>query len=257
MENKNNSGIVLTDEQKQQAKEYIEDQMTKLGEVFSQCWESDEFRDAFIEDPKAIFEEYEIAYDKNANYKVFQTPDKTLVHILPYKGVKKAIKNFSDLMMRHVEDIDDEDEKQVLPEDWSWQIIQNTEDTYYIPIPLCPENLTPEELELVNGGCIVGLLIFVFQTATIATTTSVATEVVAVALADVLVFAEAVGAVAALAVGYAAYVTVVYQVANFTTMYTTDTSTGAWIFADTAVINEKASNAINNAFNNIGNDPLR
>lgn len=43
--------IKLTEEQQKQ----LEEQQTRLGEIFSQCWESDEFKQAFIEDPKSIF----------------------------------------------------------------------------------------------------------------------------------------------------------------------------------------------------------
>lgn len=235
--------VELTEEQKQQAKEFLEDQMTKLGEVFSQCWESDEFKEAFIEDPKAIFDEYGINYDKERRYKVFQTPDKTLVHVLPYKGVKQGIKNFADLLYKHVEDIEDNDEKQVLPEDWSWQIYQNTEDMYYIPIPLCPEDLTPEELELVNGGCLVAILVFVFQSAVLATTTTGVAETFAlfVAYVDVMLAAEVAFAAAVAVAAVEALLAVTTLMANFEYSYTTNTNTGAYIVADTIVFEETQS----------------
>ncbi len=43
--------------------------------------------------------------------------------------------------------------KQIIPEGWSIQLLQNTEDVDYIVIPASPEELTPEELEMINGGC--------------------------------------------------------------------------------------------------------
>lgn len=252
--------IELTEEQKQQAKEILEDQMTKLGEVFSQCWESDEFRDAFIEDPKAIFEEYGVNYDKDKNYKVFQTPDKTLVHILPYKGVKTGVKSFTETLLKHVEDIDDEAEKQVLPEGWSWQIFQNTEDTFYIPIPLCPENLTPEELELVNGGCIVAILIFVFQTGVLATTAAGVTETFAmfVVVVDAMLAAEVAFAAAAAVIVAATLLSVAVLMVHWTYSYTTDTNTGAYIFVASAAIEETPSRLPGSGNNaSIGTDPRR
>ena len=63
------------------------DVRTALGEVFSQCWESEEFKQHFKEDPKSVFEEYGVPYED------------------------------------------------------------------YIVIPASPEELTPEELEMINGGC--------------------------------------------------------------------------------------------------------
>ena len=128
----------------------MNDQATKLGEVFSQCWESEVFKKAFIENPKAIFDEYGVAYKKDSNYKVIDTPDKTIIHVLPYKGVKQGMQQVCDILMNHVKDLKDDEEKQVLLEGWSWQIYQNTEDTFYLPLPICPENLSPEELELVH-----------------------------------------------------------------------------------------------------------
>lgn len=232
--------IELTEEQKLQAKELVEDQMTKLGEVFSQCWESDEFKQAFIEDPKAIFDEYGIGYDKNKNYKVIETPEKTMIHVLPYKGIKESIKAFNDLLLKHVEDVEDGDAKQVLLPDWSWQLYQNTEDTYYVPIPLCPENLTPEELELVNGGCLIFVLIFAFQTEAVATTTTVAAEVEALIVAVV----SAIGAIDAVAAAFVllaiaeAIAAVTSVVANVEYMYTLTEQTGAFVFVHNAAIDE-------------------
>lgn len=232
--------VEITEEQKKQAKELLEDQMTKLGEVFSQCWESDEFRDAFIEDPKAIFDEYGINYDKDKRYKVFQTPDKTLVHILPYKGVKQALKNFEDIMNKRVEDIEDDGEKQILPEDWSWQVYQNTEDMFYIPIPLCPENLTPEELELVNGGCLVAILIFVFQTSVLATTAAGVAETFAlfVAVTDVVMAAELAFAAVAGVIAVEALLTLTTLMVHWEYSYTTVENTGAYIAANTVIVAE-------------------
>lgn len=219
--------IELTDEQKQQAKEIVEDQMTKLGEVFSQCWESKEFKKAFMEDPKAIFDEYEIKYDDNKNYKIIETPEKTMIHVLPYKGVKKSIKAFNDLLLKHVEDVEDDDAKQVLLEGWSWQLYQNSEDTYYIPIPLCPENLTPEELELVNGGCLIFVLLFVAEMEAAVTTTTTMAEI-EVFLYVALAAAAVMDAAAVLAIVVAEAIIVLGTV-EF--IYTAQVSTGAWVYS--------------------------
>ena len=59
---KDNTIDKLSESQKEELKRQFNDQLQKLGEVFSQCWESEEFKQAFISDPKAIFKEYEINY---------------------------------------------------------------------------------------------------------------------------------------------------------------------------------------------------
>lgn len=183
----------LTQEQKEELKKRIDDQMQKLGEVFSQCWESEEFKKAFMEDPKAIFREYEINYDDSKEYRIIDTPEKTMIHVLPYEGIRPAMEKLNEILMKNVSDLGDEDAKQLLLEDWKWQIYQCTEDIIYMPIPLCPENLTPEELEMVNGGCLLLAAFFVFVAEAVGTVTSVA---VVVELAIAATVFQAVAAIA-------------------------------------------------------------
>lgn len=189
----------MSDADKAKLKETVEDQMTKLGEIFSQCWESDEFKQAFIENPKAIFDEYEVNYDDKKEYRILDTPEKTIIHVMPYEGIKAALKTFTDSWMKSVEDIGDEDAKQILLEDWSWKFVQNTEDIVYLAIPLCPEKLSPEELEMVNGGCILIALVFLFEATTVATTCTVAALVIVAAALDAVVAFSTVALVALVA----------------------------------------------------------
>ena len=221
--------IELTEEQKK-AKELVDDQMTKLGEVFSQCWESEEFKEAFMADPKAIFKEYGVNYEESMNYKIIDTPNKTIVHVLPYKNAKKGIEDLCEIFKHHVEGLEDGEDKQILLEDWSYSIYQNTEDTYYVPIPLCPENLTPEELELVNGGCLIFALVFLFQTTTVATT------VMTAAILTIAAVVDAVAAFAAVALVAAGAVLAVAMVA--VEISATFDFTGVWLFNGTAAIGE-------------------
>lgn len=174
----------LTEEQKQ-ALEIIKDQQAKIGEVFSQCWESEEFKQAFIADPKAIFEEYGVNYSKNKEYKVIDTPEKTVIHVLPYEGIKAGLDDLHTRLYDRVKDLGDEEGATIIPEGWTYQMIQNTEDTVYFPIPVSPEDLTPEELELVNGGCLI--LVFVVAVEAIAEVTTAVTAVYAVAALAVVV----------------------------------------------------------------------
>ncbi len=187
----------LTPEEKEAVKKQIDDQLQKLGEVFSQCWESDEFKNAFIEDPKAIFEEYGVNYDNNKEYRIIETPEKTMIHVLPYEGIKPAMEQLTQILTKNTKDLSDEDSKQLLLEGWKWEIYQCTEDVIYMPIPLCPENLTPEELEMVNGGCLLFAAFFVFVAEAVGTVTSVAVAAEFVVAASV--FQAAVSIVGVLA----------------------------------------------------------
>ncbi len=125
----------------------------KMGEIYSQCWESEEFKADFMADPKKYLKEYGIPYDESKDYKVIDTPEKTIIYVLPYEGVKPALEAMANGLTSNVKDLENTDAKQIIPEGWSMQIVQSTEDTVYLAIPVCPDNLTPEELELINGGC--------------------------------------------------------------------------------------------------------
>lgn len=124
-----------------------------MGEIYSQCWDSEEFKKSFIENPKKILEEYGVPYDDAKEFRVIEAPAKTMLYVLPYEGVKEAMKAISDGLMTNVKDVEDGEAKQIIPEGWSLQFVQNTEDVSYIVIPNSPENMTPEELEMINGGC--------------------------------------------------------------------------------------------------------
>ncbi len=161
---------------KEELKDYLGDQATKLGEVFSQCWESEDFKKEFIADPKKVFDKYGLEYNDDKEYRVLDTPPKTIIQVLPYENTKAAVKAMTDRINKSVEDLADDESKQILLEGWKWEIYQNTEDVYYIPIPRSPENLSPEELEMVNGGCIIFAILFLFEAQSIATTTTAVTE---------------------------------------------------------------------------------
>ena len=200
----------LTEQQKKELQEAINDQMNRMGEVFSQCWESDEFKQAFIKDPKAIFKEYGVNFNDEKEYVVIDSPAKSIVHVLPHDGVKSAVQGFNDILYKKVEDLDDKDGRQILLDGWKYEIYQNTPDKFYIAIPHSPEDLSPEELEMVNGGCFFAVLIFVAEVAAIATTAVAAAEAVALAVvaAAIVEVAAAMTTAVAVAEGWMVVLTV-------------------------------------------------
>ena len=200
----------LTEQQKIEIQQAVNDQLNRMGEVFSQCWESDEFKQAFIKDPKAIFREYEVNFNEEKEYVVIDSPEKTIVHVLPHDGVKGAVEGFNQILHKKVEDLGDNDGRQILLDGWKYEIYQNTPDKYYIVIPHSPENLSPEELEMVNGGCFFAVLIFVAEVLAIATTVAAAAEVAAVAVvaAAIVEAAAAITTAVAVAEGWIVVLTV-------------------------------------------------
>ncbi len=175
----------------EELKAFMDEQATKLGEIFSQCWESDDFKKSFIADPKKIFNEYGMEYDDDKEYRIIDTPEKTIVQILPYENTKLGVENLAHRLLKTVDGLENTDSKQILLEGWKWEIYQSTEDVYYLAIPVSPENLTPEELEMVNGGCIIAAIFFLFAAAAVAeaamtaTTIFVAAETAILAVLDV------------------------------------------------------------------------
>ena len=232
-----NDKYELTEAQKKELQEAINDQMNRMGEVFSQCWESDEFKQAFMQDPKAIFKEYGVNYNEEKEYVIIDSPEKTIVHVFPHDGVKGAVKGFGDMLYKKVEDLNDEDGRQILLDGWKYEIYQNTRDKFYIAIPHCPDNLSPEELEMVNGGCFFAVLIFVAQTVVLASTVAAALEVAAVAVvaAAVVEAAAAMTTAVAVAEGWMVVLTVtVIATAN-------EAITGYFITTNAEAINTSAN----------------
>ncbi len=227
----------LTDAQKRDIQEAVNDQMNRMGEVFSQCWESDEFKKAFIKDPKAIFKEYGVNFNEEKEYVVIDSPQKSIVHVLPHDGIKGALDAFGQMLNKKVEDLDDKAGRQILLDGWKYEIYQNTPDKYYIAIPHSPEDLSPEELEMVNGGCFFAVLIFVAETVAIATTVAAALEVAALAVVAAAVFEAAAAATTAVIVaeGFDVVLTVaVIATANMAVA-------GTFITTDASAINTAAA----------------
>lgn len=203
---KNNESAVLTEEQKKQLSDALTEQMDRMGEIFSQCWESDEFKQAFIKDPKAIFKEYGVNHASDKEYVIIDSPEKTLINVLPYEGIKGAIDGFTENFKNRVKDLDDKEGKQIILDGWKFVTYQNTPNKFYIVIPHCPEDLSPEELEMVNGGC----FILVAEFLIFATSVAVGLEVAALAAVAAVVFEAAAAAttLAAMAEVFAVLLTV-------------------------------------------------
>ncbi|MCR5475898.1 MAG: hypothetical protein K6F28_11955 [Lachnospiraceae bacterium] len=218
-------------ETEEELKAFMEDQATKLGEVFSQCWESEEFKKDFIAEPKKVFEKYGLDYDDNKEYRILDTPPRTIIQVLPYENTKLGVEDLAARLLKTVEGMKKEDSKQILLEGWKWEIRQSTEDVFYLPIPLCPENLTPEELEMVNGGCIIAAIFFLFAAAAVAEAAVTATAVFVAVLAAIAAVVDvaagvvvAIAAVEAAAIG-TSVVAVSQVVAATITVTTEDGST--------------------------------
>lgn len=138
----------LTEEQKAAIEKSLQQQIA-LSEIFSQCWDDEDFEAEFKADPKKVMAKFGVEYDDNVDYVVLDNEPKTITYVLPFEGIKDAVNGIADAYKKKVEGV--VEGKQMIPENWALKFIQNTEDVNYIVIPMSPENLTPEELEFVNG----------------------------------------------------------------------------------------------------------
>jgi len=138
----------LTEEQKDALDKSLQQQIS-LTEIFAQCWDDDDFKAEFKADPKKVMEKFGVVYDDNVDYVILENDPKTITYVLPFAGVKEVVEGLAEDFKSKVSDV--VEGKQIIPENWNIKFIQNTEDVNYIVIPMSPENLTPEELEFVNG----------------------------------------------------------------------------------------------------------
>lgn len=168
----------------------------KLAEIFSQCWDDEGFKKDFIANPKKVMDEYGVEYDKSKDYKILDSKAKTVTYVLPYENIKQTLEALGKAFEQVAEQ--GTDTRKIIPDGWTMEFIQNTLDTNYVVIPVNPETLTPEELEMVNGG------IF-FIAAAIFLVTTVAVAGVSVVAGVLLVVGALVGAVAVAAAGGLAY----------------------------------------------------
>lgn len=127
----------------------------KFAEIFAQCWDDEDFKKKFMESPKAVMDEYGVEYDKSKDYVVSDSKPKTVTYVLPYENIKDALDAIGEAFKKSSAG---SDTRKIIPEGWSMEFIQDSADTCNIVIPQNPEKLTPEELEMINGGFILGPL---------------------------------------------------------------------------------------------------
>lgn len=174
----------------------------KLSEIYSQCWEDAAFKARFLADPKAVMDEFGVEYDLDKDYKVVECSERTVTFTLPYEHIKETMEQIGQAFINTVKDV--VEFKQIIPEGWNVSFIQNTQDVNFLVLPSSPENLTPEELEYVNGG---GFLftkdVFIVSTKAIAAQTAVVVALAVVAVAAVGAVYALVAAIAVIAMAVA------------------------------------------------------
>lgn len=117
------------------------------GEVVAKCWEDEEYKKRFIEDPESVLIEAGIPVEEGVTYKVIEAPKLVNYIVLPDENVKPVIQEITKQLLNKADKGD-----KILPEGTEVRLIQNTEDTRYLILPASPKSLTKAELNSVFGG---------------------------------------------------------------------------------------------------------
>ena len=119
----------------------------KYGEIVAKCWEDEEFKKNFINDPEEIFKEYGMDLPEGIEYKVIVAPKDIEYIIIPAKEVKEAAQGLAKFFLQSAETAD-----RIVPEGKEIHILQNTESLSYVILPASPKTLTAAELARISGS---------------------------------------------------------------------------------------------------------
>ena len=117
------------------------------GEVIAKCWEDEAFKKRFVEDPESVLAEAGIPVEEGVTYKVIEAPKLVQYVVLPEENVQATIQELTKNILAKA----DKGNK-ILPEGTELRIVQNTEDTRYLVLPVSPKKLSQAELQMVTGG---------------------------------------------------------------------------------------------------------
>ncbi len=122
---------------------------TIWGEIVAKAWEDDEYRNAFLNNPRKVLEEAGLELSQGVNIVPLEDTPELRHVILPYDT---PFATYKDTVVSLLEKV------LPLPKGLRIEIVQNTADTRYMNLPPKPAGftasgeLTDEELALVVGG---------------------------------------------------------------------------------------------------------
>ena len=125
------------------------DQRAVIGEIIAKCWQDDNFKKSFIENPKKYLVEAGLTIPDKIEVKVVEAGPKIMYSLLP----RKVSMDFLQKMMKTLVN-NGMSSGLKLPESGELRFIQNTSSLQYIIIPAKPleGELCDADLELVAGG---------------------------------------------------------------------------------------------------------
>ncbi len=114
--------------------------LVKYSEVIKKCWEDEAYKKRFIEDPEGVLIEAGFVVDEGVTYKVIEQPKFVHYLVLPHTGVEDAVQFIAEMFLNKVKQKDI-----VIPDGAEVRVIQNTDDTRFMILPVSLKSLTQEE----------------------------------------------------------------------------------------------------------------
>ncbi|WP_019679588.1 hypothetical protein [Ruminococcus flavefaciens] len=158
----------------------------RYGEIVTNCWENEDYKKSFIENPDKYLTEIGIDIPDGVHYKVIVAKPNENYIILPYEGIKEAVEMLSKNLL-----MVSENNQVIVPMGQELRIVQNSENTRYVLLPPSPKSIIEANLELLNTGLLGG------------TTAQVETAVQVVVAAETAVTFSVAGAALYVAAGAA------------------------------------------------------
>ncbi len=112
----------------------------KYSALIAECWQDENVKKNFMENPKDALKEYSIPVEDSKQYQVIEADKYSTYVILPYEGAEEAVQSLFKLFH-----ILNEKGNQIIKPGCELRLIQNTADTNYIVLPFSPELYMEEE----------------------------------------------------------------------------------------------------------------
>ncbi|MBD5457980.1 MAG: hypothetical protein HDR27_05330 [Lachnospiraceae bacterium] len=129
--------------------EEIKEYRKKYSALVAACWQDEDVKKKFMENPKDVLKEYSIPVEDSKEYQVIEADKYSTYVVLPYEGVEEAVQSLFKIF--HTWSVQG---KQIIKPGCELRLIQNTESINNIVLPVCPDLYTEEEkvmLQQANG----------------------------------------------------------------------------------------------------------
>lgn len=162
------------------------------SKLVAACWQDEDLKKNFLNNPKDILKEYSVPVEESKQYQVIEADKYSTYVVLPYERTEEAIQSLFKLFH-----LWSDKSSQIIQKGCELRIIQNTADTNYIVLPCCPDLYTENEkmeLRLANGYTVTDV--------DVAVQLEVAVQVISAQSVAAVTTAAAGAEVAALVVGF-------------------------------------------------------